>query len=582
MLSAFSARTAPAEQQSPTFRPPGSSLAARAAVGPARLAPGARPLGAAAGERGASERTEWGSSQRLGADAGDAGQGRCSAGAAAAPPPAAACGAAWPAQRKRWADEDLPCDASEDEEDEGYREDDMAWEAEEEEECYDDQHDQEGDVVEPPPHELRALWVQECRVVKRMLHQGCPESSAAYAAACAARDEAEARWRRAKKPQPISVRMGWAQRNLDKAERSLAKARCELEEFEEQCDRRRQELRQRIEEADDRYRRRTAEMDSLHAEAGELAATSKPRGPGGGGGGDVGDMALRDYVANELLAIVETMEEGTDARGRANLLLARVTAKPSQDDGAEEHYIGDAGRPSGGDAGDQRGDNWQLVGKGRKGRKPRGECTHEWREETYGRWNRRETSSGEGSGGKVGDHQGAQVREAAMDGTGQGNGASRDRDGTTPGKATGKGQPTATATTTRGTRAREGDEAAVEGERDGKSHRGHDLPATAASADVGSDDATRARKLYEEQALAIEAARRANAEFVDEQSRQIAGQLYAHKVDLVRARAEAVGVRPMAGEKQLIELAPQDFVDWIRTHLEPAEAAAGVEASGPK
>ncbi len=95
---------------------------------------------------------------------------------------------------------------------------------------------------------------------------------------------------------------------------------------------------------------------------------------------------------------------------------------------------------------------------------------------------------------------------------------------------------------------------------------------------MGSDDLARARKLYEEQSLAIEAARQANAEFGDEQSRQIAGQLYAHKVDLVRARAEAVGVRPMLGDKQLIELAPQDFTAWIKEHLEPAEAAAAGEA----
>ncbi len=119
----------------------------------------------------------------------------------------------------------MPWDRAEVDEGEEYLEDDMAWEAEEEEECGDDQPAQEEDDTEPSPQELRAIWVQECRIVKQMVHQGCPETSAAFMAACAARDEAEARWRKAKKPQLISVRMGWAQRNLDKAERALTKHR---------------------------------------------------------------------------------------------------------------------------------------------------------------------------------------------------------------------------------------------------------------------------------------------------------------------------------------------------------------------
>ncbi len=579
MLSAFSARRTPTDHQAPTYRPPGSSLAARAAAEPARLAQGARPAATAAGERVVNEQAASGGSRRLAEEAIGVGQGRGNVGVAATPLPAAASGAAWPVQRKRWADEDVPCDRTEADEDEGYREEDMAWEAEDED-YEDDQPAHEDDDAEPPPHELRAMWVQECRVVKQMVHQGCPESSAAYTAACAARDEAEARWRRAKKPQPISVRMGWAQRNLDKAERALTKHRYELEEFEEQCDRKRQEIRQRIEEADERYRRRSAEMDALHAEAGGLVSASKPGGSVGGGGGGAGEMALRDLVAKELHAIVESLEEGTDARGRANLLLAQVTAKATQEDGAEEHYIGDGGRPTWESAGDERDGNWQQVGKGRKGRKPRGEGTHEWREETHGRWNRRETSSGGGSGGKGGDHQGAQGRSAASDESGQGTDGAGGHVKAAPGKSAGKGEPAAATTTPKGARAREEDDAAMDDERGSKSHRGHDLPAAVASADVGSDDAARARKLYEEQALAIEAARQANAEFGDEQSRQIAGQLYAHKVDLVRARAEAVGVRPVAGDRQLIELAPQEFTMWIKQHFEPAEAAAAAEAKG--
>ncbi len=106
----------------------------------------------------------------------------------------------------------------------------------------------------------------------------------------------------------------------------------------------------------------------------------------------------------------------------------------------------------------------------------------------------------------------------------------------------------------------------------GKSHRGHDDEPTAV--ECRGDDAARALKLQQEQEAAIAAARGANATFGDDVSVQIAAQLDAHKVEMVRAGAKAIGVEPICEGKQLIELSPDELNSWVRSTLAPAEAEA--------
>ncbi len=104
-----------------------------------------------------------------------------------------------------------------------------------------------------------------------------------------------------------------------------------------------------------------------------------------------------------------------------------------------------------------------------------------------------------------------------------------------------------------------------------KFHRGQDMEVEA-SVETSCDDAARAAKLHKEQQAAIDAAREANATFGDETSMHIAGQLYAHKVELVRARAQAIGIVPTCEGRQLIELQPDDLNRWVREVLAPAES----------
>ncbi len=127
-----------------------------------------------------------------------------------------------------------------------------------------------------------------------------------------------------------------------------------------------------------------------------------------------------------------------------------------------------------------------------------------------------------------------------------------------------------------GTRASQGRKRGGEADSSShhKSHRGEDV-VLEASVELGGDDAARAAKLQKEQAIAIWAARNAQAIFGDESSRAIAGQLYAHKVQAVVQRAREIGVDPRAEDgRELVELAPEDFTTWVNTVLEPAEKAA--------
>jgi hypothetical protein len=75
----------------------------------------------------------------------------------------------------------------------------------------------------------------------------------------------------------------------------------------------------------------------------------------------------------------------------------------------------------------------------------------------------------------------------------------------------------------------------------------------------------------------MEMAKAADAKFGDSTSVQIAAQLYAHKIELARARAAAIGIDTTVGNKQLIELSHEQFNAWTRDTLAPAEAAAAVQ-----
>ncbi len=539
MLTTFATRSNSPAEKPPTHRVPGASIAARVAA--ERAAPHApRPWGAAAA-RTAAAGHEVATHAQL-----TSGSEKIKT------------GAPQPARRGRWADEEVPVDSLRDEADDSYIDDDMEMDAANED---DDEGDEAWEEDEPSPEELRRIWLRECDAVKALAAQSRHSSSAALAAAREARDRAEENWRRAKKPPPLSVRMGFAQRKLDRAEAALSRVRHELDAFDEDVERRRKEICDRMQEADDRYRARVAQMDDLHEEAASLATGATDQGAGARRTDRSGEIC--SMVASELQAIAESLDDSTPAHGKINLLLSNLATAANRPP-AEQYDIADEGDGVGNDDGST---TWDADASGRWCRVARrGKASGSINGSPHDNRSRGEEP---GRSKPVGDGRGASAEAAVAKGTSTAAQGSNAENPTAPAAA--PSAPTPPAVARAGIRRREGcqqDDAARS-----KSHRGHDEEGVQ-SVEVEGDDYRRALKLREEQAIAAAAAIESQAVFGDEKSRQIAGQLYEHKVGLLCTRAAGLGLAPTSGGRQLIELTPEELAEWMRRVLEPAERAA--------
>ncbi len=609
MLGSYSSKAAAAAAGAPSFRPHGASVAARAVAAAVSAAP-------TVGDGGHHRATVLGTTllprgnaptpaAAAASGAASSGSVRVAAAGVTATSATAGCGFMDGQRRPRWADDEVPYDwgrgggGGDDEEDEYMDIDAADADRAEDDEAAGD----EGDAAWASPEELRQAWLAECRAVKALEGQGRHGGSAALAAAKEARDAAEASWRKAVGPKPVSIRMARAQQRLDRAAKTLERARLDLEEFEEEADRKRDELRRRIDEAEERYWSRSGQLDELHAEAGELATSAA-----GANASRRADDAVCGMVAAELQVLAESLDEGSETRGRVNLILAKM-ATAASGSAPQQFDIGDEGGGCGGDGvAEQRG------GKGGKG----GAAL--WAEDPSGRWNRRGAAAGRrectdtdddgwqvprrpirqvGQKGRMqvqdsagaassgcGDTQGGKPSAPTQRGGGAdgGGGNAVVGGGQVPPPAEGGLAPVVSGehAAKNGDDARDGGkpgkprrrEDGEEGNPHPKSHRGED-EIQESSVELGGDDAARAQKLMQEQAVAIWAARNAQSIFGDDTSRAIAGQLYAHKVQLVERRAHDVGVVPKTEDgKSLVDLAPEDFTAWVQKVLEPAEKEA--------
>ncbi len=621
LLPVFASRAEAAANGAPAYRPPGASLAARAA---ATSAGGRHQVGGKGSEKGAGLADGARAPARTasaGHAPGTSGAPREQAAGAAAAAGAPAAGQGGSAYgvgqhqqqqhqhqqqlsqpRARWADEEVPWDrrcgggGGGDEGSDCYMDDDAALDDEDEEDGYAEGGggDDEGPTVE----QLRQAWTAECRAVRALESQGRHQGSAALAAAKEARDAAEAAWRSAVGPQPLSRRMGRAQQRLDKAAKALERARLDLEEFDEQAEARRDELRRRIDEAEQRYWTRHGQMDELHWEAGELASASGAAPASRRTSDDVCDM-----VVAELQSWAEDLGEGSETWNKVNLLLSKMaTAAGGGGSGPQRYNLAEADDEHVGEAGcgpqesglGGKAVSWEADAKGRWNRRGAGtsEDGEAWRfpRKPVRLQGRRGGASADGNttgaacpmGDGVPQAEGPQEREKG--GPGSQSGVPREGEGqaaTRPG-----GQPSqhvADAVVAAGgepkggeRQAKPGGKRGAEDEEEGqppKSHRGEDVEQST-SVELGGDDAARAQKLYQEQQIAMWAARNAQSIFGDAASRAIAGQLYAHKTQLVEERARAIGLDPTSEGKGLIDLAPEDFMAWVDNVLVPAERQA--------
>ncbi len=531
MLSSFEARSAAARAGDPSFRKPGSSLAAP----PARAADHGK--GGMAQPRAGTE-TRQTAAQRGNCDEAHGGSQEADETAAKGDktkPEAEGKGAVAAVPRRgRWADSCPPCDRMAQDDNSDYEDEDA---------CMDEGED-DADVgwgwgEQPTPEDLKSRWLQECRAVRALerAEWDCEETSAALLAARNARDRAEKKWKDARDPIPVSVRLGYAQKKFDKARRALDKCSGIMADFEEETERRRAELQLQIREAEGRLRQRQSQLDELHREAGDLAAGGPANRKGGGDEGEA--ERLVGVMARELQAFVESLDEGSEARGKANLLLARVATASTRAEHQSFDIATDAGKEESNDEqmGNQgthlRRSSWGGSASSGSRRDPT------WCENAQGRWNKsrqdNEVNKGEsqrGAAAKVtsgGEAQGLATGGKPTEGAAAATTTTTStttnlsgREGSSDaGKAAG-----AEDHSRRGRETAKGREEGVE-QPSNKSHRGHDL-GEETSVEACGDDAARAAKLQKEQQAAIEAAQAANATFGDETSMHIAGQLYAH------------------------------------------------------
>jgi hypothetical protein len=427
----------------------------------------------------------------------------------------------------------------------------------------------------PDPSMLRAAYEEHARAVKDLERRG--RHGPALDTLRQARDAAEQAWRGAKEPAPLAKRMAWAEAKLHKAEAALARARYALDEFDRDTDRRREQLVARINEADEWYRWRQNQLDSLHAEAGEKAAW-KHGAQGNGAGAEV-RRKIRGHMLPEVQAILEDLPGGTPAHERLTLLAASLAeAEQVLDDGdggdGAQHFNMDDGDAWDGDWGegedgldaDARDSTRPTTagGEGTKGGRPA-----EWRPEGPGRWTRR-----------AGDAESQKEKQAeARLGANSSASSGVAREG-----AAGAGAPAAQAQGSEGGRRSDG---------------GNDLPAGAASSNQGAEDtqseersakhrrtapegesreesdARRARELHQQQSLAaaaqMESYEAGMGGFGSDVALSLAAQKYVQEVQHAQRRAKAKGIEPRANGKDLIQLTPMELQAWVEANLSGEE-----------
>ncbi len=194
----------------------------------------------------------------------------------------------------------------------------------------------EGNETEeaPSPSELRQRWQQEVGVVKQLARQGLGHDHPAMVAAVAARDGAEDRWRGAKAPAPLATRLGWAQRKLDRAVTIQAGTRQEMLDLEQQFKADMAVLQSRMEEDTARVRQRRQQLEAVQEEAGG-GAGQRRRGVDGEAVRKA-CSTLRQEVAPALAALAEQLGTGTDAWATVNELLGKLaTSQQVMDEAAE-------------------------------------------------------------------------------------------------------------------------------------------------------------------------------------------------------------------------------------------------------
>ncbi len=187
---------------------------------------------------------------------------------------------------------------------------------------------EEPGAQDPPPtaDDLHAAWLEEVAVVRKLRQQGLAVDHPAMAAASKARDHAEALWRGAKDPAPISVRLSRAQTRLDRAVEIQAASRRAILDLERTHKARLAELQGKLDEDTERVRLRRRQLGEIQDEVasgrhgGDRATTMHGKAV------QQVHTTLRGTVAPTISALVDQLDTSTPAWSILNGLLGTLSS----------------------------------------------------------------------------------------------------------------------------------------------------------------------------------------------------------------------------------------------------------------
>ncbi len=193
-----------------------------------------------------------------------------------------------------------------------------------EQQCDDEDLDGE-ELPQQGPSELRQKWTEEAALVRRLAKQGLPSGHPALAAAHAARDAAEAAWRKAKQPAPLATRLRWAQAKLNRALEMAEATSAAIKKADDEHDKLMVLLHDRRADDGARVRKRQQAVEELQREIGGVGSTARPAG------GDASALleacgGLCNSVGPELAALAERLPDGSEVRQTVNQLMATLAA----------------------------------------------------------------------------------------------------------------------------------------------------------------------------------------------------------------------------------------------------------------
>ncbi len=228
--------------------------------------------------------------------------------------------------------------------------------------CGDEEESGAREAEPATPNTLHKAWQEEVAVVRRLKGQGLPPAHPAMRAACDARDSAERAWRGAKDPPPPAVRLARAQARFDRAVEIRDESLRVLAEYQAAHEERLAALHSRLDKDRERVSTRREQLEAVQEEVGAEGQGARARAARDDAAQQV-HAALCGTVAPTIAALVEQVDTASPAWTALNGLLATVAnskhvleqafTKPRV---AQSFNIADKG----GDAGTGEAEQWEV------------------------------------------------------------------------------------------------------------------------------------------------------------------------------------------------------------------------------